>query len=67
MKKKKLNLEKLKVKSFVTTDGQMNADTVKGGIININNTPRCVAVASPACLPYTTGTVIDISIEIQFV
>lgn len=33
MKKNKLNLKELRVKSFVTSGDEMNAETVKGGAL----------------------------------
>ena len=45
---KKLNLEKLKVKSFVTTGDQMNTGTVKGGTIIVIQTVNCL-IETVAC------------------
>ena len=51
--KKKLKLENLKVKSFVTEDSEFNADTLKGGTIVIpidtNFGPGCVVFNTQVC------------------
>lgn len=48
MKKRKLNLNELRVNSFVTSNDDVNQETVKGGVIN-----SCV----PSCGTYTTMTI----------
>jgi len=51
MKKKKLNLNDLKVESFVTSIGGNKSQTVKGGWIHqaVDNSDHCSEVCSYLC------------------
>jgi hypothetical protein len=53
--KKKLNLKELEVKSFVTSMGKNQADTIKGGV---TIEPYCnTDINKTICLPYPVITV----------
>jgi len=51
MKKEKLNLKKLRVSSFVTSNEDFKADTVKGGVLHQN--PSITDCGSVFC--FTNG------------
>lgn len=65
MKSKKLNLNKLKVDSFVTSIKEVNVETIKGGVsillLDPDNTMccsyfmKCIPSFNPGCAPESVG------------
>lgn len=63
MKNKKLNLNELKIKSFVTDLDNGKENTVKGGADQRTTPNVCVVVGSVRICPFTVGACIPLTLN----